>query len=126
MPPRRGWRTVGHMRRSLAVIAAAALVLGSLVMVGTLVVLASPAQPAPRATATIPAGTRPWLAAVNPVTNTTYVVNEGVANGTVTVIDGATNAVITTVAVGVEPLGVAVNATTNKVYVTDSVSDTVT
>jgi YVTN family beta-propeller protein len=41
------------------------------------------------------------------------------------VIDGASNAVTATVAVGTSPIGVAVNATTNRIYVANYISNTV-
>jgi YVTN family beta-propeller protein len=71
-------------------------------------------------TATIPVGTTPISAAVNPVTNKIYVVNA--RTNDVTVIDGATNATVT---VPVGPLtgfsstacDVAVNPVANKIYV---------
>jgi YVTN family beta-propeller protein len=65
---------------------------------------------------TIHVGTQPANLAVNPVTNKIYVANQG---GTVTVIDGTTDAT-TTVTAGSDPYGVAVNATTNKIYVANS------
>ena len=46
-------------------------------------------------------------------------------SNTVTIIDGATNAV-TTVNAGSAPLGVAVNPTTDKVYVANNSGNTVT
>ena len=60
--------------------------------------------------------------AVNQVTNKIYVVNAG--TGTVTVIDGATKTIDTTISVGgigQSPIKVAVNEITNKIYVTKSV-----
>jgi YVTN family beta-propeller protein len=60
-------------------------------------------------------GNIPGAIALNPVTNRIYVVNYDL-NGTVTVIDGATNAT-TTVPVGISPRGIAVNPVTNKIYV---------
>ena len=60
--------------------------------------------------------------AVNPATNKIYVAN---GNGTVTVIDGATNST-TRVTVGSSPSAVAVNPVTNKIYVANYVSNTVT
>src|SRR5258707_13125242 len=63
--------------------------------------------------ATIGAGTNPFAAAVNPVTNKIYVTHNGSNN--VTVIDGATNTT-TTVAAGTTPSGVAVDPGTNKIY----------
>src|SRR5258707_6231453 len=76
--------------------------------------------------ATIGAGTNPFAAAVNPVTNKIYVANRG--SSTVTVIDGATNTTITniTVAVGATPVAVAVNPVTNQIYVTNNNSNDVT
>jgi DNA-binding beta-propeller fold protein YncE len=78
-------------------------------------------------TATIPAGIGPFGVAVNPATNKIYVANLtcDVSNlpcpspGTVTVIDGATNSTAT-VNVGVYPYAIAVNPTTNKVYVANA------
>ncbi|MGA2370844.1 MAG: YncE family protein [Candidatus Korobacteraceae bacterium] len=61
--------------------------------------------------------------AVNPTTNKIYVANycgndvNCFSLGTVTVIDGATNNIITTVTVGYYPYALAVNPTTNKIYV---------
>jgi YVTN family beta-propeller protein len=60
---------------------------------------------------------------VNPVTNQVYVTNSNI--GTVTVINGATNAT-TSVTVGTVPYAVAVNPVTNTVYVANSSSNTVT
>ena len=73
-------------------------------------------------TATVPAAIEPLAEAVNPATNTTYVVNycgddpSCQSNGTVTVVNGATLST-QEVAVGVEPYSVAVNSVTNKIYV---------
>jgi YVTN family beta-propeller protein len=75
------------------------------------------------AVATVGVGTRPQVAAVNPVTNKIYVANQG--SNTVTAIDGATNTT-TTVAVGGSPLSVAVNPVTNKIYVANQGGSTVT
>src|SRR6266404_2999009 len=73
--------------------------------------------------ATIGAGTNPFAAAVNPVTNKIYVTNE--CSNNVTVIDGATNTT-TTVLAGTNPFSVAVNPLTNKIYVTNINSNNVT
>src|SRR5208283_4530075 len=67
--------------------------------------------------ATVPAGNSPYAVAVNSATNKTYVANY--SDGTVTVIDGATNNTAT-VNVGVEPYAVAVNSMTNKIYVANN------
>ena len=78
--------------------------------------------------ATVPVGMNPGALAVNPVTNKIYVANcvfssEGMwPSGTVTVIDGATNAT-TDVPAGVCPSAVAVNPVTNKIYVANSGRD---
>ena len=68
-------------------------------------------------------GSQPFAVAVNPATNTIYVVNNG--PNTVTVIDGATNAT-RTVIVGTSPVAISVNPVTNEAYVADSGDGTVT
>ena len=65
----------------------------------------------------------PWDVAVNPDTNRIYTANAGSSN--VSVIDGASNTVVDTVAVGDYPYGVAVNPDTNRIYVANSDSDNV-
>ena len=61
-------------------------------------------------------GKDPESIAVNPATNRVYVANSG--SNSVTVIDGATNAVVgSPIPVGVGPIGIAVNPSTNRVYV---------
>ena len=74
-------------------------------------------------TTTIPVGNGPNAVAVNATTNTIYVVNS--VDGTVTVIDGSTNAPTATVTIGnaipagfngASLLGLAVNATSNKIF----------
>jgi DNA-binding beta-propeller fold protein YncE len=95
-----------------------------LVVVGFLaLVLSAHAQVV---TATVPVGDFPGYVAVNPVTNTIYEANAQCGAippcptpGTVTVINGANNAVIGTVNVGVNPGPLAVNTVTNKIYVTN-------
>jgi DNA-binding beta-propeller fold protein YncE len=70
-------------------------------------------------------GMVPTAVAVNPVTNKIYVVNAtpnpgpgGTGPGNVTVIDGATNSTTTvTDPNAFDPVGVAVNTITNKIYV---------
>ncbi len=66
-------------------------------------------------TANIPVGTNPQFMVMNNVTNKLYVTNR--ADGTVTIINGATNQVIKTLAVGPHPVGVDVNPLTNRIYV---------
>ena len=68
-------------------------------------------------TATLSSGGTPAALAVNPVTNKIYA-----ANGPITVIDGATNA-ITSIDAGGFLVGVVVNATTNKIYFADIASN---
>src|SRR6266436_3948418 len=78
------------------------------------------------AVASIPAGTNPLAAAVNPVTNKIYVAIQGSSNN-VTVIDGATNATTTVTDVSaIKPVAVAVNPVTNKIYVANQGSANVT
>ena len=61
--------------------------------------------------------------AVNPNTNRIYVANNGSSN--VSVIDGASNTVAATVAVGTSPEGVAVTPNTKRIYVANWGDDTV-
>jgi YVTN family beta-propeller protein len=76
--------------------------------------------------ATVPAGTNPQGAAVNPATNKIYVVNGNCIDfpscagvGSVTVIDGSTNNPVS-VNVGYFPNTIAVNPATNKIYVVNN------
>jgi YVTN family beta-propeller protein len=66
-------------------------------------------------------GSQPFAVAVNPATNKIYVLN---GQGSVTVIDGATN-VTQDVNVGNAPVAIAVNPVTNKAYVACSGNGTV-
>jgi YVTN family beta-propeller protein len=79
--------------------------------------------------ATVTVGNYPQSASVNPVTNKIYVVNycgnqfgcnATPANGTVSVVDGATNTVTATVTVGVGAALVFADSATNKVWVMNS------
>ncbi len=65
--------------------------------------------------ATDTVGEYPSALAVNPATNTIYVSNYN--SKTVSVIDGATNAVSASVTVGSNPKALAVNPITNNIYV---------
>jgi len=67
------------------------------VLLASALLAASTAQ-AQTVTTTVPAGSYPASAAVNPVTNKIYVANY--SGGTVTVIDGATNTTTTVTAGG--------------------------
>jgi len=67
---------------------------------------------APPATITLPAGSSPASLAVNPATNTIYAGN---TNGTISVINGGTNA-STSLSVASATMGLAVNASTNTLY----------
>jgi YVTN family beta-propeller protein len=67
-------------------------------------------------TATPAEGDEPHAVAVNPVTNKIYIAN---LDGTLTVIDGATNAVSNVFYNGTEGWAVAVNPVTNYVFVAD-------
>ena len=92
------------------------------------VVLSLPVA-AQRVTATLPVGARPYTLGINPATNRIYVANScgnnpacpaPFAQGTVTVIDGATNNTLAVINVGYFPYGVAVNSSTNKIYVVNA------
>ncbi len=72
---------------------------------------------------TIQLGGSAYGVAVNARTNRIYVTNP--VSPIVTVLDGATNTVVTTVGVGAGPLGVIVNEKTGRVYVTNLNSNTV-
>jgi YVTN family beta-propeller protein len=70
-------------------------------------------------------GNEPYAVAVNPGTNRIYVTSGNIHDDTVLVIDGATNAIVTMVNVGMWPEGVAVNPGTNRIYVANQSSDTI-
>ena len=63
--------------------------------------------------ATVPVGHQPWFVEVNSTTGRVYVTNAGTVSGyganrndgTISVIDGASNAVIATIRVGAQPRG---------------------
>jgi YVTN family beta-propeller protein len=65
----------------------------------------------------------PVAVAVNPDTNRIYVAN--LMSGSVSVIDGASNTVSASVAVGIYPLSVAVDPYTNRIYVANANSGSV-
>ncbi len=89
-------------------------------LVVVLCTLAVPAQPPPLPT--VATGTQPFAVAVNPVTNTIYVANN--SSGTVTAINGATDAT-TTITVGTNPVAIAVNPQSNQAWVVNSGSNNV-
>jgi DNA-binding beta-propeller fold protein YncE len=99
------------MRRTLRLLAVLALAIASLTAIAQV------------ATATLPVGSYPIVAAVNTSTNQIYVVNVQCyplpcsTQGTVTVINGNTNTIVSTVNVGYTPVGLVVNPTTNTIYV---------
>ena len=66
-------------------------------------------------TTNIPVGTNPQFMVMNNVTNKLYVTNR--ADGTVTIINGATNQVIKTLTVGPHPVGADANPVTNRIYI---------
>lgn len=76
--------------------------------------------------ATVPVGTTPAGVAVNATTNKVYVANSG--SNDVSVIDGASNSVVATIADpnAVAPVAIAVNATTNTIYVVNAQSNNLT
>lgn len=82
--------------------------------------------------ATLSAGLSPSSVAVDPQTNLIYIANSGNhdfnQHGTVTVINGTTNATTTTLTDSnmPYPFRIAVNSTTNKIYVASILSNNVT
>jgi YVTN family beta-propeller protein len=74
--------------------------------------------------ATVTVGNHPESIAANPTTNLIYAANS--EDGTVSVINGATNAVTVTVTVGSDPVAIAVNSATNTIYVVNASSNNVT
>ncbi len=70
----------------------------------------------------------PIAVAVNPVTNRIYVINQNPNGyeGSVTVINGATNSFIANVTVGQHPGALAVNSVSNKIYVANENGASVT
>src|SRR6516165_3889059 len=81
----------------------------------------------------VPAGRRPVAVAVNEATNKIYVANNGRTNawdpnkGSVIVIDGATNSTTTITDPNAHgPRSLAINPSTNKVYVANDFSGNVT
>lgn len=100
-----------------------------------LIVMLITARPlsAQHLTATIASGSAPSAIAINPATNKIYVANcgsgctGGNGNGSIKVIDGATDTV-TTIADphGINPVALAVNPKTNKVYVANAGSNNIT
>ena len=84
-------------------------------------------------TATVAAQSEPTAVAVDPVTNSVYVANlnnncdsSGACGNSVTVINGATNAVTATLPTDTEPYSVAINPVTGKVYIANIMGDDVT
>jgi YVTN family beta-propeller protein len=72
----------------------------------------------------VPVGPEPVSVAVNTANGTAYVANAG--NGTVSVIDAHTDAVVATVPIGGRPYSIAADATTGKVYATHTFDDKLT
>ncbi len=70
---------------------------------------------ATNATTTIPVGINPTAVAVNPVTNTIFVVNNNL-DGTISVINGASNAVTGNIFAGFNPKAVAVDTAKNFIF----------
>jgi YVTN family beta-propeller protein len=66
-------------------------------------------------------GSAPVSIAVNTANGSAYVANA--EDGTVSVLDGNSDAVVATVAIGSHPYSIAVNSTTDKVYVTHTFGD---
>lgn len=91
------------------------------------IVYAAPAHPlstsSPQVIATIGVGGFPQGVAVNPATNRIYVANN--LDGTISVLDGASNQVIHTIQGLTGPFQIAVNPSTNRVYITEPQANTV-
>jgi len=68
-------------------------------------------------------GDMPFALVYNPINNKVYCANR--ISDNVTVIDGATNAVITTIAVGNGPWAFAWNYAQNRIYVTNQYSSSI-
>jgi len=75
-------------------------------------------------TNTIPTGTGPIAAALNPTTHTLFVANQGSNN--VTAIDTRTNSILATIPVDQAPSAIGVNTSTNQVYVANRDSADIT
>ncbi len=86
-------------------------------------VVASPPEAGASPAPTISVGTYPTGVAVDPATDTVYVTNQN--SGTVSVIDGSTDAETATISVGIWPGGIAVDPATDTVYVANYGSHTV-
>ncbi|HYG73442.1 MAG TPA: Ig-like domain-containing protein, partial [Planctomycetota bacterium] len=82
-------------------------------------------ESAPGTVATINVGNTPVAVAVNTVTNKAYVVNQsnGSLDGSISVIDGATNTVRKTVTIGKKPEAIIVNAIRNRIFAISSNDD---
>jgi YVTN family beta-propeller protein len=95
----------------------AATILGTLALLVPVAIAGSAAaSPSPGYTASLIAtGEEGTWAAVNTVTNTAYIGD--VAADELSVVDGSTNTVAGTVALGAEPRGIAVDPATDMVYV---------
>ncbi len=76
---------------------------------------------------TLEQGRTPFHVGVNPATNRIFTASEGdgAEDGIVTVIDGATNAILATVAVGPVAEDIVANPATNRIYVGSFQSQTV-
>ena len=72
----------------------------------------------------IPVGAAPVSIAVDSASGKAYVTNAG--DGTVTILDGASNQILATVPVGAHPYSIAANALTGMVYVSHTFSDKTT
>jgi len=85
--------------------------------------VAKPGEPTVGLLANISTGRSSSAVAVNPDTNRVYVLNFYIS--TMSIIDGATNKVITTIPIGEHPSALAINSVTNRIYVTHSNNNTI-
>jgi len=74
--------------------------------------------------ASVKVGSSPVSIAANSQNGNVYVVNAG--DGTVSIVDGHTDAVVTTVKVGIHPYSITVNSMTGKVYVSHTFNSLLT
>jgi YVTN family beta-propeller protein len=81
-------------------------------------------DPGKKTTATIKVGKSPVALAINEATNGIYVANNG--SGSVSVIDGANDALAANIDVGALPYVLAVNPVANKIFVSNTFSDVIT
>src|SRR5688572_16861107 len=106
------------MKQLRALCLAGLLGIGRVVLTGLLLWSGCVVQPVPEVVDTVRVEGHPVGVAVNTVTNRIYVAN--LLSNTVSVIDGASHVLITTIPVSSTPFSVGVNPNTNFIYVGQS------